>query len=147
MHIFAIFLTLWISTEVTSLKVPCKKIDTITWTYFSYSEQQKTCVVGNVEIISTDSTIYSTRDIKMKALNFDKNRKVEFLPENVWLTFPELVFYDASHCNIKALSKNNFVNLRSMEYFWFGDNQIEKIDDDTFEDLFSVKQINLGEFH
>lgn len=146
MLVFAFFFLLSISTSISSEEVHCKSIRTITRIYFGYSEGQKTCLVADVKIDSTGFLISSTRDETLTAIDFCNNNNVEFSPQNVWKIFPSLLFYDASHCNLEVIRRENFKNLRKLKYLWIGSNQIEKIDDDTFMDLVSLEQLNLGKF-
>lgn len=85
------------------------------------------------------------RDETLWAIFYERNKNVEFLPENTKEKFPNLVMYDASHCALKAISKVNFNGLMKLKYIWLGNNSIEVIKDDTFEGLKSLLKLHLGE--
>lgn len=83
-------------------------------------------------------------DSTVLALKFDLNNKISVLPVRVDETFPVLAAYFAQYCSIKTISKVNFKNLKKLRVLALTNNKIERIDDDTFEDLTSLEQLGLG---
>lgn len=96
-------------------------------------------------ISSIGATISPQEDRKTKSLTFQGNKKIHFLPENIYENFPELVELDAKDCAIKAVSKDNFRNLQTMKSLNLQNNELEKISKNYFEDLVSLEVLDLSE--
>lgn len=79
------------------------------------------------------------------AIFINNNKKIEFLPNNVYESFPQLVVLKASFCSIRSIGKQNFKNLHKLKRLNLDGNQITKILDDTFEGLEALEYIDLGE--
>lgn len=60
--------------------------------------------------------------------------------------FPELKSIDADFCSIRFIFKQNFENLNKLRYLDLDGNKIERINDDTFEDLLSLKVLMLSKY-
>lgn len=107
---------------------------------------RKTCSIGETTAIdSTGYTFSSTSKSTVEALTFNYNKKVEFLPENVAATFPNLLAFNAEICSIKSISKNNFKDLNKLKSLNLASNQISAIFRGTFDDLASLTRLDLGE--
>jgi Leucine-rich repeat (LRR) protein len=77
--------------------------------------------------------------------NFNYNKKIFYLPIDVAEKFPYLTVYGASDCSVKEISKLNFNGLKNLNILELSNNQIEKIDSDTFQDLVALEKLDLGE--
>lgn len=72
------------------------------------------------------------------------NKKIEYLPENIDVTLPNLIGINAANCALKAISKANFKNLLKLKNLMLEDNRIETIEGATFQDLKALITLNLG---
>lgn len=70
---------------------------------------------------------------------------LEYLPSNMGAAFPNLCDLYANSCSIKMVSQENFKGLKWLLTLSLSRNQIESIDDDTFEYIPIVSSIYLGE--
>lgn len=105
---------------------------------------------GRTKIDSEEFTILSTGEptnLSILGLSFYSNKQISFLPVQVDVTFPKLVGYSAGSCSIKTISKTNFKNLRNLKDLSLRMNQIETIENDTFEDLIALEVLWLGKFN
>lgn len=96
-------------------------------------------------IDSTDFLITSARDAVVGGFYAHKNQKLEHLPKNFGEKFPNLIALSARFCSIKQIRKENFKGLNRLRGLWINSNQIEKIDDNTFDYIPAMETINLGE--
>lgn len=96
-------------------------------------------------IDSTDFLITSARDETVEGFDTSRNKNVEFLPINLGEKFPKLIILSASGCSIKGIAKENFKGLNMLRHLLLIRNQIERVDDDTFEFIPAVERISLGE--
>lgn len=96
----------------------------------------------STRIASNDTTI--SADAEIGELVFSKNKNISLLPVDVAISFPELELYSASKCFIKTIARIHFKGLRALTILDLQNNQIEMIRSDTFEDLISLKEIQLG---
>lgn len=134
--------TSFVLNEASVDEVSCERIKILEWRNFG---NQKTCFM-------TDTTSINVQGLKISAqademvcgLRFTDNEKVSFLPNNVHKKFPNLLGFDAFSCSIKSVSRENFKGLKRLEELWLGANRIEKIMNNTFLDLTSLKRLNLG---
>lgn len=97
----------------------------------------------NTAIDSDDYEIEA--DPAINDLIFSNNKKIEHLPVEVAITFPVLNFYSARNCSIKTIAKIHFKGLTFLKTLNLGENQIETIRSNTFEDLVSLTNLVLGE--
>lgn len=115
-------------------------------------------------INSTDFLITSDVDDSVGELSSLENRNLEYLPTNhgqeqnrlysilahatnIGEKFPNLLKLIAGYCSIKQVSRDNFKGLSKLQELHLYENQIEKIDDNTFEFIPAVETIwlRLGE--
>jgi Leucine-rich repeat (LRR) protein len=83
------------------------------------------------------------RDNFIKAFDCSDNKNIQFLPENVGDRFPNLLYHNASNCNITNVSKKNFQGLFKLKVLDLSHNRIEKIPSNTFDDLDELEQLLL----
>lgn len=95
-------------------------------------------------IDSLGYTLGLSRDESIETITFAYNKNIEFLPENVSETYPNLAVFDAAACAIRRISQLNFVNLLKLENIFLDGNRIERIERFTFDGLNSLSEIYLS---
>lgn len=105
----------------------------------------KTCYMKNTAVDSLGISFSSPKDNDVGAVDFDGNKNIQFLPENIADSFPSLLMYYAANCAIKSVTKLNFKSLRMLRKLYLYGNQISKIEGDTFDDLTLLEHLQLGE--
>jgi len=125
-------------------QVECEQFEN--FDYGRYGGVQKTCHLNTrTSIDSPDTTISSTNDTTVEGIDMDNNYQIQFLPFEIYKSFPNLVALSAHHCSIKAITKDNFKNLNKLRIISMGTNPISKIPDDAFERLESLEHLDLCE--
>lgn len=138
-----------VSCLVSATEVPCEKIEMVdSWTRNHGIPMSKTCQMGEASaattaINSTGFTISSESDESVEGFNSWNNPKIEYLPEEISETFPNLIVLSAGSCSIKSVSKVNFRNLNQLRYVHLYRNEIERIDNDVFDDNLEMQEILL----
>lgn len=127
-----------------ALSLKCEKIENF-GPYVWGVGNQKTCFMKTASINTAGISISVSRDITIEAIIFDSNKKIIFLPENPAQSFPKLLIFYASGCDICSISKSNFKHLDKLQELFLHSNKLTKIDSNTFEDLRSLIHIELGE--
>lgn len=106
----------------------------------------KTCWIKSTDsIINSSYTTIIKTVAEITKLEFNHNKKIFFLPVEVAFSFPNLVTYSALNCSIKTIAKIHFKNLKMLESLDLKKNQIEVVRSNTFEDLSSLKNLDLRE--
>lgn len=95
-------------------------------------------------VINSSVIIIATKDDQIKGLQFSVNPKIEYLPEEVSESFPNLLAYSAGTCSVKSISYENFKGLNKLRGLWLSGNQIEKVSSDTFKDLVLLEHLEFG---
>lgn len=104
----------------------------------------KTCLMNvTTAIVSIGSQIAVNEDQETKTLIFHGNKKIYFLPKNIYRNFPDLIEIDASKCSIKIVSRENFKKLEKLKKLSLQNNEIEKVQKNSFEDLLSLEVLDL----
>lgn len=138
---FVILSVLQIYAETSSSEVSCESIIDFSW---GYAGKHKTCDMdGTTKIDTFGFVMASSKDESIAAIQLARNKKIFFLPEKVNEKFPNLVLYSANECSIKEISKVNFKGMKLLKSLYLYHNFIEKIPSDTFEDLNSLKELEL----
>jgi hypothetical protein len=107
---------------------------------------QKTCFMSNTTSIDSHGFVLgSDKDETIKWISFSVNKKIEYLPVQISVKFPNLTCYMAYRCSIKAISRDNFRELSQLTLLYLYSNQIEEIKSDTFSDLKKLSVLLLGE--
>ena len=105
-----------------------------------------TCFIENSSIVNLDSiTIPEKFRNKIEKLLLN-NQNLISLPEEISDNFHNLKIYIAEGCKVSKISKRNFVGLNKLISLNLDGNPIEEINDDTFEDLVTLKMLYLSEF-
>lgn len=106
------------------------------------------CEMDDVTVIKSVDTVISPsrgNDIRPHRLDMNVNSRVEFLPTSSDY-LKSLIIYEAKECSIKSIWKENFKGMVWLEKLDLAGNLIETIRTDTFEELFKLETISLGEF-
>lgn len=128
--------------ESNADEVSCENMKIHRWDIFA-GELNTCLLMTDVAIITPDTSIASNKDETIEGILFDGNKRVKFLPVSVSEKFPNLTGISAWNCAIETVSNRNFKNLSHLVALGLGSNQIETIDENTFEDLFSLKKLYL----
>lgn len=132
-----LLVTFALAVTSSSADVVCEKIG-VCW-------ETKCCQMNlETKIESNDVAVSWPRDDTIELIWLTGNRRIEYLPVEVYRNFPKIGFYWAGHCAIKEISKKNFEQLKSLKWAALQDNQIEKISSNTFEGLDELRQVFLG---
>lgn len=121
-----------------------KACENVVSEFYESFGQQNICIMQQNSISSTGVSLSVATNGSIGFLRFHGNKNVEYLPESVFETFPNLVIYDASFCSITEVYKQNFKGLSKLSWLNLVGNQIEKILNETFEGLKVLMRIDLG---
>lgn len=141
---------LWLTVLlcVSDAGAPCERIANYSISWGSLIVlNAKTCFLDTVIIDSIGFSLTTQPDSTITGFRSYGNRKIQFLPENVGETLPNLVFWHASYCSIKTISRDNFKNLSKLRGLGLQGNQIEKISSDTFDDLTALQILWLSKLN
>lgn len=127
---------------ISSAGGPCEEIKDVAWTRLG---TMKTCKMDSTVIESTEFLITSNRDETVGGFIADNNEKLEHLPSNLGEKFQNLLALEVYECSLKEITKENFKGLNQLQTLFLAFNQIETIDDDTFDYITTTEEIVLGE--
>lgn len=129
------------ASEVTTSQVTCEGFEERTL----QENSQISCLMDySTTINSHGFTISSTSDDSVGGLVFEGNKKITFLPIDVYKIFPNIIIFDAFECSIKSITRANFINLQKLKKLHLGRNQIVKITSDPFFGLESLEYVSLS---
>lgn len=139
--IFLLFVVQTFLCPAKANEISCRSIASVNWDEVG---EQKTCDLSISAAIDIDNVRFEGEaDDTIGALDLRALSTNSFLPIEVDAKFPALVLYQSCCASIKTISKKNFKNLSSLRFLSLADNQIEKIPNDTFEDLKALEWIEL----
>lgn len=129
--------------DPTTNQVSCELVADIS---FSYVGRHKTCIMERrTKIDDANASLSSAFNEQICGFRMNLNKKISFLPVKVDEKFPNLVGYSAQFCNIKAIKKENFMNLGKLKSIWLNRNQITIVPTDAFDDLESLQYLGICE--
>lgn len=102
--------------------------------------------MDNYTAINAGGFEISGKNENVLCLEFIENKKISFLPVDVYKVFPKLVDYSAVHCSLEKLASRNFEHLLFLKYLYLQNNHIAKIEDGTFDYLKSLEILDLSEY-
>lgn len=106
----------------------------------------KRCFMNSTTTISTaDVTLADLANVDVYGLMFDFNKKIEFLPVEVYKTFPNLAVLAAENCSLKEISARNFEKLVGLVFLDLQGNHIKSIPNYCFEGLTKLSHLLLCE--
>lgn len=129
-------------TTINGDSVTCGTIENYLWMYGNH----QTCFMNETTRIDSKDFTIATNDDSVKGLYIAGNEAIKFLPIKIHESFPDLVGLNAFECSLTEVSYQNFAELSKLEELYLGINQIERIDDDTFKDLVSLRKLSLSRF-
>jgi Leucine rich repeat len=107
----------------------------------------KTCLLENsTEITRGGFKISASRDESMQQISFRTNRNIQYLPEMVSKSFPDLIVYDAGSCQLNRISEKNFHGLHVLQKLFLDNNKIKQVSSNTFAELSELLIIDLSEW-
>lgn len=128
------------SKYVLTYEVSCESI-----IKYSFLPKTLACVMDETTVISSPGgTIANPPNRRVFAIWFEFNENIHFLPESTADRFPNLNDILASCCSIEIVTKANFRNLTKLRKLFLSINKISRIDSGTFEDLKSLKVLDLS---
>lgn len=140
MFLIAVIYFLAIAVKIGVSNIFCEKIELFKGT-------KKCCFFNETTTVSeTNITIGDFIDHDVSAVLFNDNKKILFLPINIYVNFPNLEFYFAENASVKEVSALNFKLMSNLKWLDLRLNQIEFIPNDCFEGLFKLIGLNLGTF-
>jgi hypothetical protein len=125
----------------SSTTIECEKIVDREWTNIGTLFD---CWLHADTIISWYGFEIGPANENVTGLSIQYNKKVEYLPEKVHLSFPKLRGFSADGCAIRKISKINFKKLNYLRALWLRMNEIEVVPSNSFEDLISLEYLVLG---
>lgn len=110
--------------------------------------KDKTCFVNERTSIESDDTRLAIQDDEtITGFWPQENKKIKFLPIEIYKSFPNLNALDAVGCSISVISKKNFEKLDKLTGLFLDRNHIATVYSDTFEDLTSLKRLSFSKSH
>lgn len=79
------------------------------------------------------------------AISFTSDSKISYIPNQIYLTLPNLRIFNASKNVINEIIKSNFVKLNYLEVIDLSYNLLERIPKNVFDDSLALRMIHLGE--
>lgn len=104
------------------------------------------CLLNRATTIKSRDVTISSSSPDAAAVEFSYNRKISFLPIQIYQTFPSLLYIWADRCAIREISKSNFEKLAHLQVISLNENLITKIERDTFADLQELVKLDLRKF-
>lgn len=126
------------AAKLEAVEIDCEKKD-------RYKMFAKCCYLNETTVINSSNV--SMGGLEMADLTgffLNNNKKIQFLPVDVYKKFPNLEFYSASEAGIKEISALNFKRLSSLMFLDLSRNQIEFIPDECFHGLFRLSKLRLS---
>lgn len=118
--------------------VSCERIEK------SSVEGQYCFMVDNTTIVDADVTLADPENNDVTGLFFNSNKKIEFLPVEVYKNFPNLRVYPAHYCSIREISARNFGELQNLLFIDLRGNQLKSIPNYCFSGLSKLSKLLLG---
>lgn len=128
---------------------PCERFDNFEDDYdvFEDGNVKNYCIMQSTVVNSRDFLITpADHNETVDGFEAEDNKKLEYLPKNIGKKFPNVIKLRAANCALKEISKEVFRGLTKLRWLYLQNNQIETINDDTFEHIPSVEKIDLGVF-
>jgi Leucine-rich repeat (LRR) protein len=140
--LISVYLNCLVASESSKNEVNCEEVKDKYWNFVG---DVKSCFMRvKTSIAYDDSVIDSPRNETIRALTFEQNRKILYLPVEIAEVFPNLEAYAAWECSLETVSNKNFKNLRQLKLLNIRNNKISTIEIDTFEDLTQLRELHLS---
>lgn len=144
------FLCLFLIFAITKLdstnakQVACESI--YAWGFNSPMESLNTCWIYQSTTIDEPGVTLTSASNEVTAISFWRSNQIFYLPEHINGNFPNLTFYDAYSNALTEITKENFVGLNKLRWLHLHGNKLERIPNNTFDDLSSLEVLRLSEF-
>lgn len=120
----------------------CEKYQKTKWSF----GLGKNCHMHSTVIDSKNFLLTSPRDETVEAFYATDNKRLEYLPVNIYKKLPNIIGLYAQYCSIKEMSKENLKGLTKLRKLYLAYNQIGRIEGDTFDHIIAVEEIYLWEY-
>lgn len=104
-----------------------------------------TCAFNNISGITEPSKLTNPVNESVTELLMVRNKKIEFLPQDISVPFPKLRIVDAYGCAVKEVTKQNFHGLTMVNKIVLDDNEINKIEQNSFDDLTDLNSLYMDD--
>lgn len=126
-----------VAGEVKAAEIDCENV--------GHFARFKCCFFNETTTIDAiNVTFAGLENSAIDAIDFTSNKKIQFLPVEVYKKFPNLEMYLAERAAIKKISAVNFARLQNLKVLWLYNNRIEFVPDDCFQGLTKLHKIYLG---
>lgn len=98
-----------------------------------------------IAISEPSATLSNAVDENVKRLLMVDNKNVEYLPQNIGVSFPNLELFDTANCSIKSVTKQNFIGLTALDSMYIHSNKLQSLDENVFSDLVNLRVLYLGD--
>lgn len=96
------------------------------------------CEFDDAIHITKPTTLSNSANENVTELLMRNNKKIEYLPQDAAVPFPNLNTINAYDCSVKSLTKLHFQGLTKMRIVNLAKNQLETIDENSFDDTVNV---------
>ena len=102
----------------------------------------------DVVITQPNTTISNARNENVLKLIFDGGKFIEFLPENIVKTFPNVEIIEITRSYVQSLSHLNFRSLRKMKILLISGDLVKShgvttIEENSFRDFFNLQYLRI----
>jgi Leucine-rich repeat (LRR) protein len=104
----------------------------------------KVCSFTEATAINSNTTRVKS-EYNATAITFYSNKNISYLPIETGKVFPSLLLVQATYCNLKQISPENFAGMVNVIRLWLSGNKIEDIPPKTFKGLVSLVDLDLRE--
>lgn len=139
---FAILFLLFVlaAGKLEALEISCNQVNG--------TALGSSCFFASTAVISEKNiSLADLGNFSVDAIMFADNKKIEFLPVNVYKQCPITQFFVARNLSLKEISATNFERLTSLHFLDLSTNLIRFIPNFCFEGLIKLKHIILSTNH
>lgn len=103
------------------------------------------CEFNDAIELGETKTLSNLVNENVTVLRLQNNEKIKYLPQHVGDSFPNLVVIKAYGCAIKSVNKLNFNGLTKIRNIDLNKNQLEIIEENSFDDAVDLADIYLDD--
>lgn len=144
-HIFCVILIFVINCFelIKAKQIACESI--YAYRFSDPMGSLNTCWIYQSTTINTTGITLTSTSNEVTAISFWRSNQIFFLPENISVNFPNLTFYDAYNNALNEVTKSNFNSLTRVRWLHLSENKLERIANNTFEDMTALEHLFLSE--
>lgn len=102
------------------------------------------CELSKDTAIADPNTKFSnTKNDDVTFIEFQNIKLIEYLPVDIYETFPNLAVFRGDRCAIKSVSYQNFRGLNNLSQLSLNGNDLETLEENIFDDLTSLSFLYL----